>query len=195
MLFRSILTATAAAFPQNAQAEPRADESFSSSNLPFPSPQPFYDSRGLSRLDERLLPTFHGNETNYANFKDVFQRVTAGQTDTYLQIVLASERVMKNVELREQLIAIKTHAGQWAHLDAMFKSKSRQLLCLFKKWEDKDKLSNPSSIISAMAEINGAMTVLDEMVDGDEAIPTSDWLKLLLLNSFLKSCLGRFRIR
>ena len=179
-----ILTATAAAFPQNAQVEQKADESFSSSNVL--SAQPFFDNRGLSRLDERLLPTFHGIETNYSNFKDVFKRVTAGQTDEYLQLVLASERVIKNAELREQLIPIKTHQEQWAHLDALFSSKSRQLLCLFKKWDDKDKLSSPSSIITALAELKGAMTVLDEMVDGDETIPTSQWLKLLLLNSFSK---------
>ena len=182
-----ILTATAAAFPQNAQGEQKADESFSSSAVL--SAQPFLfegQGRGLSRLDERLLPTFCGNETNYSNFKDVFKRITAGLTDEYLQLVLASERVIKNQELRDQLVPIKTHQEQWAHLDALFSSKSRQLLCLFKRWSEKDRLSSPSSIITALAELKGTMTVLEEMVDGDETIPTSRWLKLLLLSDFSK---------
>ena len=67
----------------------------------------------MHRLDKKLLPTFDGSETSYVSFKENFIKLTAAYDKSYLQMLLASERVVKNKDLRLQLQQISTHAQQW----------------------------------------------------------------------------------
>jgi hypothetical protein len=64
----------------------------------------------MNCLDEKLLPSFDGHEMFYASFKENFQKLTSMQDESYLQMLLASERVMKNKDLRLQQIS--THTAQ-----------------------------------------------------------------------------------
>ena len=89
----------------------------------------------MNRSDEKLLPTFDGQESSYASFKENFQKLTTGYDMSYLQLLLASEWVLKDKALPLQLQQIATHAAQWTYLDQLFKSRTRQMLCIYNHWD------------------------------------------------------------
>ena len=141
----------------------------------------FPPSTYMGRLNEKLLPSFNGHETSYVSFKENFIKLTATYDESYLQMLLSSEQVMKDKELRLQLQQISTHAAQWIYLDYLFKSKIRQLLSIFNKWSGKEKMSSNGQIIAAMAEFTGAINQLKQLTKGDNKIAT-----VLLLDLFSK---------
>ena len=71
----------------------------------------FPPSTYMGRLDEKLLPSFDGHETSYISFKENFIKLTSTYDESYLQMLLSSERVMKDKELRLQLQQISTYAA------------------------------------------------------------------------------------
>ena len=70
--------------------------------------------------------------------------------------------------------------------DQFFKSRIRQLLCIFNKWNGKEKMSSNGQIIAAMAEFTGAITQLKQLTKADDKVTTGEWLTVLLLDLFLK---------
>ena len=64
-------------------------------------------------LDKTILPNFKGKQdlVSYQVFKEQFQPVTSGgqYSDGYLQMLLASEHVIKDDVLRLQLMQISSH--------------------------------------------------------------------------------------
>ena len=157
---------------------------------------PMFSSHGyMPRLDEKLLPSFDGQESSYAQFKENFQKLTTGYEPSYLQMVLSCERVMKDKPLRLQLQQIATHAAQWTYLDQLFKSRTRQMLCIFNSWDKKGKLSESGQIVSALAEFSGAINQLEQMTkaDGKDAVSTSQWLTVLLLEMLSKKLPKEFQ--
>ena len=159
---------------------------------PFGTPQfaagSMFTPGYMNRVDERLLPSFDGQESSYVSFKDNFKKLTVGQDPSYLQLLLSSEKVCKNRELRLQLTQIPTHDSQWSYLDALFKSKTRQMLCLFNHWDKKPKLSDSSQIVAVLAEFGGAVSQLEQLTkdDDDEEVTTSHWLTIILLEMLSK---------
>jgi hypothetical protein len=95
------------------------------------------------------------------------------QDESYLQMLLASERVMKNKDL--QLQQISTHTAQWTYLDQLFKSRTRQMLCIFNQWDRKEKMSNHKQIIAAFAEFTGAINQFKQL--------TKDYAEIQQINS------------
>ena len=65
--------------------------------------------------------------------------------------------------------------------DQFFKSRIRQLLCIFNKWNGKEKMSSNGQIIAAMAEFTSAINQLKQLTKGDDKIAT-----VLLLDLFSK---------
>ena len=159
---------------------------------PFGTPQfvagSMFTPGYMNRVDERLLPSFDGLEASYVSFKDTFKKLTVGQDPSYLQLLLSSEKVCKNKELRLQLIQIQSHESQWAYLDARFKSKTRQMLCLFNQWEKKSKPSDSNQIVTVLAEFGGAVSQLEQLTkdDEDDEVTTSQWLTVILLEMLSK---------
>ena len=98
--------------PVNGSADPSLGSLFG--NQFYTSQQSmFLPPTFMNRLDEKLLSTFDGSKTSYVCFKENFTKITAEYDDGYLQMLLASERVVKDRELRIQLQQISTHAQQW----------------------------------------------------------------------------------
>jgi len=134
------------------------------------------------RWDNNLLPSFDGTDTDYPNFKSVFQDLCSGYgfSDQRLQLMLCMEKVITNAELRKQVAAIRSHSEQWSFLDQMFLSNTRRFMRILTKMNKMKPVDKPADIVSAIATFKSTLHEVESIV-GTEA---KDYNQLTLVHIF-----------